>query len=114
MTYYGVITPANRRQSERVGGGSGKNEKHITIRLKQITNEPAGFSSPRIFPIAGGVAVVRLLQRGPGLGADAGVVVAGEMARALHGRVLRHARGIANRYSCSSRCLRRNWMVVRN
>jgi hypothetical protein len=91
MAYYGVITPANRRQSERVGGGSGKNEKHIAIRLKQITNETTSLSGPLILAITGSVAMVGLLQRGPSLGADARIVVTGEMARAFHRRVVREA-----------------------
>ena len=91
MTYYGVITSANRRQPERVGSGSGENEKYIAIRLKQITNETTGLSGPLILTIPGSVAMIGLLQRAPSLGANARIVVTGEMARAFHRRVVREA-----------------------
>jgi hypothetical protein len=80
VTQDGVIGLAHRRQRERVGGGAVEDEEHLARGLEQLSNQVGGPARPGIVPVAAGVAGVGLLQGRPRFRADAGVVVAGELA----------------------------------
>ena len=118
-----VVRAANGSEAEGIGSTAGEQKEHLAVCFKQVTYEAAGLFGPEIFAVTAGVAGIGLLQRSPSLGTDASVVIAGKMARAFHGRVVRHGPHIANAYSLGgtwvasslpSRCLRRKATVVRN
>ena len=71
VTYYGMIGSTNRCQTQRIGGGTGENKKHFTIRLKEIANQYAGPLCPRIVPVTNRMPMIGLLQRSPSLWTNA-------------------------------------------
>ncbi len=74
-----VIALAQRGQGQGVGGSAVEGEEHLAVGLEQLAEVLGGPFGPLIVAIGALVALVGLLHRGPGFGADAGIVVAGEL-----------------------------------
>ena len=84
-----VVRLAHGGEGEGVGGGAIENEEDLTLRFEDVADEIRGHGGPFVVAIAADVAVVGFGDGGPCFGADAGVVVAGELATAAGGLTLR-------------------------
>ena len=89
---HAVVGLAQGGQRQRVGGRAVEGEEDLALRLEQGAEGVSGARRPGILAIGGGVAAVGRLHRGPGLRADAGIVVAGELLR-----VARHRLSLSDR-----------------
>jgi len=75
-----VIRMAAGGERKRIGGGAIKDKEDLAMRLKHVTQQVGSATCPRIIAVTTGVAVVGFLEGGPRFGADAGIIVAGELA----------------------------------
>ena len=85
----GMVGLAERGEGEGVGGGAVKNEEDFALGLEDFADEVGRAGGVGIVAVGAGVAVIGFLEGGPCFGADAGVVIAGELAAVgvvLHGK----------------------------
>ncbi|MCY1405739.1 hypothetical protein D9M71_209840 [compost metagenome] len=76
---HAVVTLAQRRQRQRVGGGAVEGEKHFAVGFEQFAESVGGAGGPLVVAVCALVAVVGLFHGRPGFRADTGIVVAGEL-----------------------------------
>ena len=80
-----VIGLAHGGEREGVGRRAVEDEEDFAVGLEDFADEVRRAGRPRIVAVADGVVVIGFRERSPGLGADAGVIITGEMAaRRLH------------------------------
>ncbi|MNE46627.1 hypothetical protein D3C80_1409750 [compost metagenome] len=86
---HAVIALAQRRQGQGVGSGAVESEEHFAVGFEQLAEVLRCTLGPLVVAVGAVVAVVGFFHRRPGFGADAGIVVAGELlALVCHGTVL--------------------------
>ncbi|MNC26131.1 hypothetical protein D3C75_742520 [compost metagenome] len=86
---HAVVALAQRGQGQGVGGGAVEGEEHFAVGFEQLAEVFRGAFGPLVVAVGAVVAMVGLFHRCPGFGADAGIVVAGELlALICHDTVL--------------------------
>lgn len=75
-----VVGLAERGEGKGVGGGAVEGEEDFAVGLEEVAEEVGGLLGPLVIAVAALVGGVGLFHGLPGLGADAGVVVAGELS----------------------------------
>ncbi len=75
-----VVGLAGGGEGEGVGGGAVEDEEHFAIGFEEVAEEVGGLLGPGVVAVAMGVAGVGGEHGLPGLRADPGVVIAGELA----------------------------------
>lgn len=84
-----VVALAQRGQGQGVGSGTVEGEEHLAVGFEQVAEVFRGALGPLVVAVGAIVAVVGLFHCCPGFGADAGIVVAGELlALICHDTVL--------------------------
>ncbi|MOA27404.1 hypothetical protein D3C78_1482810 [compost metagenome] len=76
---HAVVALAQRGQRQGVGRGAVEGEEHFAVGLEQVAKVIRSAGGPLVVTVGPLVPVVGLGHRGPGLRADSGVVVAGEL-----------------------------------
>ncbi|MCY1182867.1 hypothetical protein D9M73_234490 [compost metagenome] len=76
---HAVVALAQRGQRQGVGRGAVEGEEHFAVGLEQVAEVIRSAGGPLVVAVGPLVPVVGLGHRGPGLRADSGVVVAGEL-----------------------------------
>src|SRR5262249_12318741 len=71
---------AERRERQRIGRRAVEHQEHFTLRFEDVADEVGRLRGPCVVAITDFMPGVGLRERREGFGADAGVVVAGEMA----------------------------------
>jgi hypothetical protein len=74
-----VRIAAHRREAERISGRAGEHEKDFAVGFEEITDRGRCSRGPVVATVGRCVTRIGRGQRSPGLGADAGPVVAGEL-----------------------------------
>lgn len=77
-----VIGLAEGGQGQGVRGGAVEDEEDFALSFENFAQGVGGFGGPLVIAVTDGVAGVGFGESGPGFRADAGVVVAGEVAEA--------------------------------
>src|SRR3546814_4702869 len=76
-----VIGLAERRKRQRSGRSPVEREKDLAVGLKERAERIGGARGPFVIAIGGRRGCICRGHRGPGFGADAGIIVAGELLR---------------------------------
>src|SRR3546814_15096456 len=76
-----VIGLAERRKRQRIGRSPVEREKDLAVGLKERAERIGGARGPFVIAIGGRRGGICRGHRGPGFGADAGIIVAGELLR---------------------------------
>ena len=80
-----VIGIGQRFQAEAIGCRAIESKEHFAIGLKQIPESIGGSRCPRVVSVCQRVAAVGHCHGGPRLGANSGIVVAGELLSEVFG-----------------------------
>src|SRR5262245_33773899 len=75
-----VVRLAERRERQRIGRCAVEYQEHFTLRFEDVADETGRLRGPRVVAITDFMSSVSLRERCEGFGANASVVVAGEMA----------------------------------
>src|SRR5215510_11631689 len=75
-----MVRLAERRERQRIGRRAVEHQEYFTLRFEDVADEVGRLRGPCVVAITNFMPGVGLRERGEGFGADAGVVVAGEMA----------------------------------
>src|SRR5262249_57010610 len=75
-----MVRLAERRERQRIGRRAVEHQEYFTLRFEDVADEVGRLRGPCVVAITDFMPGVGLRERGEGFGADAGVVVAGEMA----------------------------------
>ena len=76
---HAMIALAQGGERQRIGRRAVEREEHLALGLEQRAERVRRAVGEGVFAISGDIALIRLGHRCPGLGADSGIVVAGEL-----------------------------------
>ena len=85
-----VIRLAHRGQSERISSSAGGDEEDGAVGLEKILKKPGSAGGPTVVAVSRRMAAVGFGQRLHGLGTDAGIGIACELADVEDGRGVGH------------------------
>ncbi|MCY1179916.1 hypothetical protein D9M73_203350 [compost metagenome] len=67
---HAVVTLAQRRQGQRVGGGAVEGEEHFAVGFEQFAKVLRGARGPLVITVGAVVTLIGFFHRGPGFRAD--------------------------------------------
>jgi hypothetical protein len=79
MAKNAMIRLAHGGEREGVRSGAVEDEEYFAVRFEEFANQIRSFGRPIVVAVAADVPLIGLCRRSPGFGADARVIVAGEL-----------------------------------